>query len=44
MPIRKVAGGWKIKNTPGISKTKSSAIKRLKAIKVSQAMNKKRKK
>jgi len=35
-PIRKVKGGYKIANTPGISKTKAKAIKRLKAIKASQ--------
>ncbi|SVD13267.1 uncharacterized protein METZ01_LOCUS366121 [marine metagenome] len=33
MPIRKVKGGWKIKNTSGISKTKKAAKRRLRAIK-----------
>ena len=33
MPIRKVKGGWKIENTPGKSKTKKAAKRRLRAIK-----------
>jgi hypothetical protein len=40
MPIRKVKKNgktkWKIENTPGLSDTKENAIKRLRAIKVSQ--------
>jgi len=36
MPIRKVAGGYKIENTPGISKTYAEAVKRLQAIKANQ--------
>ena len=37
MPIRKVKGGWKIKNTSGISKTKKAAKRRLRAIKYRQS-------
>lgn len=40
MPIYKVKGGWKIANTPGKSKTKASALKRLRAIKASQRKKK----
>ena len=40
MPIRKVKGGYKIDNTPGISKTKKASVKRLRAIKASQAKKK----
>lgn len=40
MPIRKVKGGWKIDNTPGISKTKEEVIKRLRAIKARQGKKK----
>ena len=36
MPIRKVNGGYKIDNTPGISKTKKAAKQRLRAIKYRQ--------
>lgn len=36
MPIRKVKGGWKISNTPGVSKTKKAAKQRLRAIKYRQ--------
>ena len=36
MPIRKVKGGYKIDNTPGISKTKKAAKQRLRAIKYRQ--------
>jgi len=42
MPIRKVKGGYKIANTPGVSKTKKKAVKRLGAIKASQARRGKR--
>jgi hypothetical protein len=40
MPIRKVKGGYKIKNTKGKSKTKKAAVKRLRAIKANQSKNK----
>lgn len=40
MPIRKVKGGYKIDNTPGISKTKAEAEKRLRAIKARQNQRK----
>lgn len=40
MPVYKVKGGWKIENTPGISKTKKEAEQRLKAIKASQSKKK----
>jgi predicted secreted Zn-dependent protease len=33
MPIRKTKGGWKVNNTPGTSKTKKAAKRRLRAIK-----------
>jgi len=36
MPIRKVKGGYKIANTPGVSKTKKAALRRLRAIKANQ--------
>ena len=39
MPIRKVKGGYKIANTPGISKTKKEAEARLRAIKANQGKN-----
>lgn len=42
MPIRKTPKGWKIDNTPGYSKTKKAAEKRLAAIKANQARNKKK--
>lgn len=42
MPIRKVKGGWKIENVPGISKTRAAAVKRLRAIKARQAKKKKK--
>jgi len=41
MPIRKVKGGFKIDNVPGVSKTKAAAVKRLRAVKASQARRKK---
>ncbi len=41
MPIRKVKGGYKIDNTPGVSKTKAEAEERLRAIKARQAAAKK---
>lgn len=37
MPIRKVEGGYKIDNVPGVSKTLEAAKRRLRAIKVNQA-------
>lgn len=37
MPIRKVKGGYKIDNVPGVSKTLAAAKKRLAAIKANQA-------
>ena len=37
MPIRKVAGGWKIDNVKGRSATKKQAVERLRAIKAAQA-------
>jgi len=40
MPIRKVKGGWKVNNTPGISKTKKAAKQRLRAIKYRQKKKK----
>lgn len=40
MPIRKTKGGYKIANTPGVSKTKKAATKRLKAIKANQSKKK----
>lgn len=43
MPIRKVKGGYKIDNVPGISKTKKQAQERLRAIKASQAKRKHKK-
>lgn len=36
MPIRKVPGGYKIDNVPGVSKTKREAEARLRAIKATQ--------
>lgn len=42
MPIRKVKGGYKISNTPGVSRTKKAAKQRLRAIKYRQ--DKKRRK
>lgn len=36
MPIRKVKGGYKIDNTPGVSRTKKAAKQRLRAIKYRQ--------
>lgn len=41
MPIRKTDKGWKIDNTPGYSKTKKAAEKRLAAIKIAQKKRKK---
>ena len=41
MPIRKVKGGWKISNTPGVSKTKKAAKQRLRAIKYRQKKRRK---
>ena len=43
MPIRKVKGGYKIDNVPGIIKTKKQAQERLRAIKANQAKRKKKK-
>ena len=36
MPLNKVEGGWKITHTKGISPSKQSAQKRLRAIKARQ--------
>ena len=36
MPIRKTKGGYKIDNTPGVSKSKKAAKQRLRAIKYRQ--------
>jgi|TARA_R100000458_G_C8257313_1_gene233276 hypothetical protein len=36
MPVRKVKGGYAIKNTKGKSKTKAAANKRMKAIKANK--------
>ena len=36
MPIKKVKGGYKIKNVAGKSKTNKAATKRLAAIKINQ--------
>ena len=41
MPIYKTKKGYKIANTPGYSKTRESAVKRLRAIKASQSKKKK---
>ena len=41
MPVYKTDKGYKIENTKGYSKTRKEAIKRLKAIKASQAKKKK---
>jgi hypothetical protein len=41
MPITKTKGGYKIKNVAGKSPTKKRAIKRLRAVKASQAKRKK---
>jgi hypothetical protein len=43
MPIRKVPGGYKIDGVPGVSGTKKEAVRRLAAIKASQAKTKGRK-
>jgi hypothetical protein len=43
MPIRKTKGGYKIDKVKGKSKTKKSAIKRLRAIKANQSASKKKK-
>ena len=40
MPIRKAKGGFKIDNVKGTSKTKMAAVKRLRAVKASQAKRK----
>ena len=37
MPIKKVKGGYKINNTPGVSKSKKKAKQRLRAIKYRQS-------
>jgi len=42
MPIRKVKGGFKIDNTPGVSPTRAQAEKRLTAIKANQSKAKKK--
>ena len=39
MPIRKVAGGWKIDNVKGVSKTRAAAVKKLRVIKANQRRN-----
>jgi len=44
MPVYKVKGGWKIRNVPGIHKTRKEALKQLAAIKISQHKKDKRKK
>ena len=36
MPITETKGGWKIRNTPGTSKSKKKAKQRLRAIKWQQ--------
>jgi predicted secreted Zn-dependent protease len=41
MPIRKVKGGYKVNNTPGVSKTKKAAKQRLRAIKYRQMKRRK---
>ena len=41
MPIRKVNGGYKIENTPGVSATYQEAVKRLQAIKANQRKKRK---
>lgn len=43
MPIRKVKGGFKIQNVKGKSPTKKAAVKRLRAVKASQAKKGKKK-
>lgn len=40
MPVRKTKKGFKIDNTPGVSKTRKMANKRLAAIKISQKKKK----
>lgn len=42
MPITKTKKGYKIQNVKGVSKTNKAAEKRLAAIKINQAKNKKR--
>ena len=42
MPIRKTKKGWKITNTPGLSKTKKAATQRLRAIKYKQGKGRKK--
>ena len=42
MPIKKTSKGYKIKNVKGKSPTKKAAVKRLKAVKASQAKKKKK--
>ncbi len=37
MPIKRVKGGYKIKNVAGKSPTKKAAVQRLRAVKASQA-------
>jgi hypothetical protein len=37
MPIKKTKKGYKIERVKGVSKTKKEAVKRLKAVKSSQA-------
>ena len=41
MPVRKVAGGWKIDNVPGVSKTRPEAVRRLRAVKINQRKRRK---
>lgn len=40
MPMYKSKGGYKIKNVKGKSKTKKAAVRRLRAVKASQAKKK----
>jgi len=42
MPLTKTKGGWKIKNTSGVSKSKKAAKRRLRAIKWRQKKRRKR--
>lgn len=40
MPVVKVKGGYKIRNVPGVSKTKAGAERRQRAIKANQKKKK----
>jgi len=42
MPVRKVKGGFKIDRVPGVSPTRAAAVRRLKAVKASQARRRKK--